>query len=88
MNQRPQHKTRYLHVIEEKLHNSLELISRGKVLQSRTPLAQALKRINKWHLKKLKSWWKTKNPVTQTKGKVAAYRMGKDFLPISPPIKS
>jgi hypothetical protein len=41
MDQRPQHKTRSLNLIEEKVGNNLERIGTGDNLVNKTPTAQA-----------------------------------------------
>ena len=54
--------------IEEKVGSTLECISIGDLFLNITPVAQTLKTtINKWNLIKLRSFWKAKNMINETK---------------------
>jgi len=60
------------------VRNCLEYIGRGDNYLSRTPTAQPqISTINKWDLKKLKTFLKEKDPL---KGNIAANQIGKDLL--------
>ena len=62
MDQRPQHKTSYVNLKEEKVGNSLECIGTGDNFLNRTPMAQALRStINNCDIMKLKNFCKAKN---------------------------
>jgi hypothetical protein len=57
-----------LNLIEQKVRNSLEVVSTGDNFLNRTPLVKALRpRINKWILIKLESFCKSKDMVIRTK---------------------
>ena len=68
MDQRPQHKSYTLNLIEEKVRNSLECIGTGDNLLNRMPIAQALRStVNKWDLMKLNIFNKAQNTVNWSK---------------------
>jgi hypothetical protein len=53
--------------MEEKVGKRLELIGTRRNFPNRTPMAQVLRsRVDKWHLMKLKSFWKAKDTVIRT----------------------
>ena len=55
VDQRPQHKSSYMNLIDEKVRSSLECIDMGHYFLNITPVTQTLKAIiNKWDLLKLK----------------------------------
>ena len=61
VDQRPQHKSRYMNQIDEKVRNNFEHIGTGDNFLIRVPIAQALRlTINKWDFRKLKHFCKTK----------------------------
>ena len=56
-----------LHLVEEKVEKSLKLIGTGGNFLNSTPMAHALRsRVDKWDLKKLKSFCKAKDRVNKT----------------------
>jgi hypothetical protein len=57
-----------LKLIEEKVGKSLEHMGTGEEFLNRTPMAYDVRsRINKWVLKKLQSFFKSKDMVKKTK---------------------
>ena len=57
-----------LKLVEEKMENSLKCIGTVEYLLNRTSIAQALRlTINKWDLRKLKSFCKEKDTIKRTK---------------------
>jgi hypothetical protein len=57
-----------LNLIEQKVRNTLELVSTGDNFLNRTPISQALRtRTDKWGLTKLKSFCKTKDTINRIK---------------------
>ncbi|KAL6066321.1 hypothetical protein STEG23_033459 [Scotinomys teguina] len=68
VDQRPQHNTVTLKLIEEKVGNTLEHIGTGDHFLNITPIAQTLSAtINQWDHMKLKSFCRMKDTVTKTK---------------------
>jgi len=58
-----------LHLIEQKVGNSLETVGTGDNFLNRTPMAQAERTaINKWDLMKLKTFCKSKDTTNRKKG--------------------
>ncbi|KAL6093972.1 hypothetical protein STEG23_020638 [Scotinomys teguina] len=68
VDQRPQHKSVTLNLIEEKVGSTLERIGTGDHFLNITPTAQTLSAtINQWDYMKLRSFCKAKDTVTKTK---------------------
>ena len=67
VDQRPQHKSRYMNQIDEKVRNNFEHIGTGDNFLNRTPITWVLRlTINKWDLMKLKSFSKAKDTINKT----------------------
>ncbi|KAL6085047.1 hypothetical protein STEG23_014217 [Scotinomys teguina] len=68
VDQRPQHKSVTLNLIEEKVGSTLERIGTGDQFLNITPTAQTLSvTINQWDYMKLRSFCKAKDTITKTK---------------------
>ncbi|KAL6081760.1 hypothetical protein STEG23_016842 [Scotinomys teguina] len=68
VDQRPQHKSVTLNLIEEKVGSTLERIGTGDHFLNITPTAQTLgATINQWDYMKLRSFCKAKDIITKTK---------------------
>ena len=67
MDQRPQHKTKYIEPDRRESGDSLELDDTGEDILNRTPLAQSIRsKINTWDFMKLRSFCMAKDTVLQT----------------------
>jgi superfamily II DNA/RNA helicase len=65
-----------LNLMEENVGKNLELIGTRKNFLNRTPMSQALwPTVDKWDLRKLKSFCKTKDLVNRTKWQLTSNRV-------------